>query len=941
MASYEPVLRNENEEDPDGVYTIDDDDDEPEHVVFVDEDDTEFHQDAIEPLEIEGCSLRSDEEGYSYGRDLPLFKEPWLASCSVTIFFVTPVLLGNIITFYDLVGRIWVAAPFCLHLTASLATARYSIPNAVTPDKVPSRIVTSLAALLDIILFGIYGYELIYSVLIQFFFTEIDGTDVVEYTYYKERLQLFYNLGLTVVGCRVLIGGTAIALRFADYAFPATCQHWCRPPRLISTYFARAAWTQDSKERFQRVLRRVLTGMVVLSTMLALWSLFSIAAHWIPWPTPVVRNSDCDPLDETECALPFPSYHQMVPDSSTPTGYRVNLKSHVLPPLKGGIRMEPTFLNHLDGFSTMAPMLFYITGMKEAHENRNSTARTLPTLQGPFNIQYSTTPQSITLLLDVDGRKLVSHSAEIDYLDRDRPLVMVFPAQPLKHGSHYAVAVINASDEHGKRLPPTPGMVALLKDEKSNRQKRYKKLVIPTLEFAAPWFSSVDLGSLQLLFDFTTVSEDYQLGPIRAVRDATLAHIQAPEWGSWKSHVRVNSIIDNDCREADALIARTVHAELDIPWFLADYGPGQRGAFLDEEAITSGRPTTLGTGKFVVHIPCSVRAAALDEPEAKPIRAFVEYGHGLFYNRDEASDSFLQQIAYDNGYVIMAMDWRGMSSYDLLLVARVLLSTPRLFQAVRDNLIQGYANKYALQHFAQNEMLAMDWFRFQSDQGAESFAPTLDDKGPVSIFYGISQGGILGAGYLALSGATGLIERGILGVPGAPFALIMTRSLEFQGYDALLLLNFYNNRHVRILLSLVQMAWDPTEGGGTLAIPVRETFPRMLLQAGLGDATVPTIAAEALARGLGAVTLPNNPREIFGIPVAKKKGNPQVTLTELLFEAEYLALPEDDMYADRNSVHYCVRKDEALINQMEEFINTGKVIDPCAKDSCHREHADC
>jgi len=97
---------------------------------------------------------------------------------------------------------------------------------------------------------------------------------------------------------------------------------------------------------------------------------------------------------------------------------------------------------------------------------------------------------------------------------------------------------------------------------------------------------------------------------------------------------------------------------------------------------------------------------------------------------------------------------------------------------------------------------------------------------------------------MSLIAKSDLIERAILGVPGTPFALVMTRSLDFAGYDQLMLLNFYNNRHVRILLSLVQMGWDSVEASGLLAPPVSETIPRILLQAGLGDPVVPTIAAE-------------------------------------------------------------------------------------------------
>ena len=277
---------------------------------------------------------------------------------------------------------------------------------------------------------------------------------------------------------------------------------------------------------------------------------------------------------------------------------------------------------------------------------------------------------------------------------------------------------------------------------------------------------------------------------------------------------------------------------------------------------------------------------------------------------------------------------------DLPIIIKTLIGTPRLFEAVRDNLIQGYANKFTLQHFIQNGMLFEDWFKFEN-----SYLQTWHGGAPAQVYYGISQGGILGAGYTALSGPTKLIDRGVLGVPGTPFALVMSRSLDFVGYDQLMLLNFYNNRHVRILLSLVQMGWDSVEASGVLAQPVTEGFPPLILQAGLGDPVVPTSAAESLARAFGASTLPGNPRRVFGVPVAPAANStwagPHVTLTELLYEKEYSSLPLDDTPAPNNMVHKCVRYDDEMIKQIAEFINSGRVIDPCELDQCRREYANC
>ena len=293
-------------------------------------------------------------------------------------------------------------------------------------------------------------------------------------------------------------------------------------------------------------------------------------------------------------------------------------------------------------------------------------------------------------------------------------------------------------------------------------------------------------------------------------------------------------------------------------------------------------------------------------------------------------------MAHENGYLLMAMDWRGMSLFDLPVVIKTLIGNPSQFQSIRDNLIQGYAEKLALQHFARNGML--DWLTID-----DAKLPTVEDKQPTSVFYGISQGGILGGGYLPLSGKTALIDRGILGSPGTPFASILTRSLQFVAYDLLLLLNLYSNREIRLLLSLVQMAWDSVEASGLMASPSspEEPLPPILLQAGLGDVIVSTLSTEAMARSMNCSILPNNPRTaIFGVPVGNPanmtSAGPKVTLTEVQYEYEYSHLPEDNTLPVDNSVHFCVRWDLALRQQVVQFANTGRVIDPCIADMCMR-----
>jgi hypothetical protein len=63
-------------------------------------------------------------------------------------------------------------------------------------------------------------------------------------------------------------------------------------------------------------------------------------------------RTSCDPLDPSECLLPFPSSFLLVNDSATVTGKRVHIKPETMVPLNGGGPglLDPAAWNSKDGF---------------------------------------------------------------------------------------------------------------------------------------------------------------------------------------------------------------------------------------------------------------------------------------------------------------------------------------------------------------------------------------------------------------------------------------------------------------------------------------------------------------------------------------------------------------------------------------------------------------
>ena len=170
----------------------------------------------------------------------------------------------------------------------------------------------------------------------------------------------------------------------------------------------------------------------------------------------------------------------------------------------------------------------------------------------------------------------------------------------------------------------------------------------------------------------------------------------------------INSGGDDDTHynTENPAIARTVWGRMRIPAFVsasargtgllggwetaADNGGGGEGGVGRETSSSSSSSAssaaaaqaTLEAG-FVVRVPRCVANG-----KKKP-SALVQYGHGLFGDRSEVEDGFLDIMAERGAWVLVAADWRGMSRVDLAVVARALVSRPELlFAGTPEDLMQ-------------------------------------------------------------------------------------------------------------------------------------------------------------------------------------------------------------------------------------------------------------
>lgn len=137
------------------------------------------------------------------------------------------------------------------------------------------------------------------------------------------------------------------------------------------------------------------------------------------------------------------------------------------------------------------------------------------------------------------------------------------------------------------------------------------------------------------------------------------------------------------------------------------------------------------------------------------------------------------------------------------------------------------------------------------------------DNEPVRVdgtersYFGNSQGGIMGALYMSVSTD---VERGLVGVGGSPYSLLLPRSEDFTAFGDVIKGRYSDPLSVTTLLSIFQMLWDRAEPGGFIDGVTSNNFPdtpshRVLFHYGLGDAQVTWLGCQMLARGTGQISM--------------------------------------------------------------------------------------
>ncbi len=564
-------------------------------------------------------------------------------------------------------------------------------------------------------------------------------------------------------------------------------------------------------------------------------------------------NADrCEILDAVNCMFPWPSAAFTVADDGMPTGLRVNMHVDSMPVNKAGVAIDPAEWNRNDGFSPSQMIVTQVPGLdlEQTGVPPITDLSASQNLDSPVLVIRASTGEPHLIFAELDVN--TSDPAEQTFLIR--------PMAQFERGERYIVALRNLKDASGATLE-APEVFRAFRDAQptTNADIEARRPAMETL-FTELQAAGIERDSLYLAWDFNIASVENITGRMLHIRDEAFASL-----GAAAPAFTVDEVIDfapcgDTCGDGEnEHIARRIHGSFDVPNFLNIEG-GPAGAVFNYESPDDGLPDRLnGDDVFVAEYVCSVpRSVAEDFDLAPKVQARPSlYGHGLLGSRGEAERGTGANVAImsnDHQMMFCATDWYGFAGGDIGSAIEALqdvTQVPKLY----DRTQQGFLAMMYLARLLKHD----DGLRSNAAFRAGD-VPVFDNS---NVYYdGNSQGGILGG---ALMGVIQDVTRGVLGVPGMNYSLLLRRSIDFDTY-ALILSGevtgedgggYPSIKDQTFILSMMQMLWDRAEASGYAYHIQDNPLPNtpahaVMLHVAYGDHQVSMWAAEMMARAIGA-----------------------------------------------------------------------------------------
>ncbi len=610
------------------------------------------------------------------------------------------------------------------------------------------------------------------------------------------------------------------------------------------------------------------------------------------------QRVECNPLGGPACMLPWPSSAYLVEDSSTVSGYRVDMPAEAMPINADNIAIEADIFNTYDGFAVAGPMLVdFPTGVSSDG------------LPPSSDIGQSLEASSSIVVVNMETGERLPIFAEPDMnaaVPEERALI-IRPMTRMASASRYAVGIRNtvkAAD--GSDLPIPEGFAAIL-EGKEIKHPLYERLGNYDDIFSALDTAGLPKSEIVLAWDFVTASDESLTGDLMSMRTQALAKMEEVTLSYTLSPM------DNGNPDE---VLRIFEGVYDTPMFL-DNGERDNSILVRDEA---GVPALNGIGEanIGVVIPKCVETVPLPVP-------VVIFGHGMFGNAVDSLDNrFLQRFANEECTILVGSDFIGLTNRQFASVAFAMNELNK-GRALTEKMAQAIINFIVLETSLRTSLLDADEFKLDGT--------AMIDPADITYF-GASLGGILGGVFMAYDP---VITRGALGVPGGPWSLLFERSV-FWPPLRITMKGAYPEpwdyqQNVALMGMLFEKVDPVTTAHRVIADPLPDTpAKQLLLYMAIGDALVTNSASDTLARVLDLPVIGPSVKVPFGFEEVTEAVSSGYTIYD---EEPELVPPESNAMLDLefNSTHQDVHEWGAVQRQVFGFLKGGMITSECSLES--------
>jgi hypothetical protein len=565
-------------------------------------------------------------------------------------------------------------------------------------------------------------------------------------------------------------------------------------------------------------------GAVIRAAALAIAVLAALAAP--------AAATGCDPIDPSRCLYPWPNDHFRKDG-------RLALTEAMMPANVAGKPIEPADYNLSDGFSPGSTIITKVPGLDTPEAFARTGAVPITDLARSFDRHQPVVVINARTL----RRQLIWAELDSNASTPESTALLIHPAKNLREGERYIVALRKLRGADGRLLQPShefriyrDGIKTRSRDVERRRWRMEE--IFHKLKRAG-----IKRRELYLAWDFTVASARSLSSRLRGIRDDAFRQLGDTDLGDLRvagasPRFTVAKVTDFTPAE-NAEIRRRVEGTVEVPCYLDLPGcpPGSRFV-LGPKGQPLRTPGNVHQANFICNIPRSVGGAAPGRPSL--------YGHGLFGGAGEVNSISRLPIATEHRIVLCASDWIGMSGADVPNTITILSDLSR-FPMLADRLQQAMINFLYLGRAMIHPAGFAAHPAFRDAQGS-----VLDTR---RLYYsGGSQGGIAGG---ALTAVAPDFTRSVLIVPAMNYSLLLTRSIDFDPFAAVLYPAYPDELTRPLLLSLIQNLWDRGEPNGYAWHMTDDPYPNtpahtVLLHMAFGDHQVANIGTEIEARTIGA-----------------------------------------------------------------------------------------